>query len=162
MILLLFYKKESYIYVSGLALKNKEVDLLRQISIDLYRYGIGLVGCIVVIGLLEILYGRMIQKDCKQKKQSQKPLVFERLGLYTLEIYILQRIVLERCFAKTYQYAVKLTGQNILAVNRIIYDFAFTLLCAFVIGIVLLKISEAMSKHPRLSFFLFGKCKRTS
>lgn len=157
-ILLLFYKKESYIYISGLTWKISEIGLLGQISIDLYRYTIGLVGSLAVIGLLKKLYDKVIQKDCKQSKPIAKVLhIIQRLGLHTLEIYVLQRIVLERCFAKAYEYTINFIGQNILALNRALYDLCFTLWCAVVIGIVLMKFSEAASKHPRLSFSIFGK-----
>ena len=129
-ILLLFYKKESYIYISGLTWKISEIGL----------------------------YDKVIQKDCKQSKPIAKVLhIIQRLGLHTLEIYVLQRIVLERCFAKAYEYTIYFIGQNILALNRALYDLCFTLLCAVVIGIVLMKFSEAASKHPRLSFSIFGK-----
>lgn len=162
-ILLLFYRKEHYIYVSGLTWKIKEIGLFGQIGIDLYRYIIGLAGCIAIIGLLKILYSRVMQKDYKQSNSVIKGLnMVERLGLHTLEIYVLQRIVLERCFAKVYEYMVSFVGQNILALNRVLYDLLFTLLCALVIGIILLKISEAVSKHSRLSFFLFGKYLRAA
>lgn len=157
-VLLLFYKKESYIYVSGLTWKIKEIGLLGQIEIDLYRYAIGLVGCIAVIGMLEILYNRMVQKDCKQSKQVIEFLgIIERFGLHTLEIYVLQRIVLERCFVKAYEYVVSLMGQNVMSINRVLYDFVFTLMFAILIGYVLLRVSEAVSKYPRLSWLLFGK-----
>ena len=138
--------------------KIKEIGLLGQICIDLYRYVIGLVGCIAVVGLLEILYRGIVQKDCIKSKLASEGLgVIERFGLHTLEVYVIQRIVLERCFAKGYEYVVNLMDQNILALNLALYDLVFSLMIAVLIGYVLLRISEAISKHSRLSLLLFGK-----
>ena len=162
-ILLLFYKEEHYIYVSGLTWKIKEVGLLGQIGIDLYRYAIGIVGCIAIYGLLRILYDRVTQKVCEQSKTVTEGFgVIERFGMHTLEIYVLQRIVLERCFTKAYEYAINFMDQNILALNRVLYDFVFTLMIAALIGYVLLKISEGVSKHPKLRLLLFGRQIRTT
>ena len=151
-ILLIFYKKVHYIYISGLTWKVKELGLFGQITVDMYRYIIGLVGCIAVIGFMKWLYGILSQKEISFD-------IIERFGRHTLEIYILQRIVLEGFFAKAYGHVVNYMGQNILAQNQLMFDVCFTLVCALIIGILVLKISEIISKHSYLSVCLFGRGK---
>ena len=91
-ILLAFYRRKHYIYVSGLAFttsKIKEIGLFGQVGIDLFRYAIGFVGCIAVIGLLKILY-TVWWSDAKKRAQSNSVTkglnMIERLGLHTLEM----------------------------------------------------------------------------
>ena len=79
------------------------------------------------------------------------------LGQHTLEIYIMQRVVLERYVAGLYQTAVAYIGKNMIAENRLIYDLFFTLFSAVLLGTLLLKISNAVSKYPRINRILFGK-----
>ena len=84
----------------------------------------------------------------------------QMLGQYTLEIYLMQRILLEFWIAGLYQIAVAYIGENVLAINRLIYDWLFTLPCAMLLGILLLKMANAISRCPQINRFLFGKSSR--
>lgn len=149
-VLLLFYQKKHYIYVSGLLGKIEEYGLMGQISIDIYRYIIGLVGCVAIIAIVRWMFDELQGKGVKTG-------FIQMLGQHTLEIYIMQRVILERCIAGLYQAAAAHIGKNVLAANRLAYDLFFTLFGAVLLGIFLLKISDAVSKYPRINRILFGK-----
>ena len=152
-ILLIFYQKKHYIYISGLYGLFKEYGLCslkEQIFIDTYRYLIGLVGCVSVIAVIRFLF------ECLQRK-GVEPALLRSLGQHTLEIYVMQRIVLERSLSKLYQIVVAHIGRNVLAENRLCYDLLFSLPCAVLLGIFLLKVTKVISKHPKVNGFLFGK-----
>ena len=149
-VLLAFYKKIHFIYISGMTWKIQEVGLLGQITIDIYRYLIGLVGCIAAIVVMKWLF-------CVGSQKKIDFSIIERFGQHTLEIYILQRIILERYLTKIYVRVVSCMPQNIFARNQLVYDLCFTLLCALIIGTFVLKISEIISGLPHLSACLFGK-----
>lgn len=152
-VLLRFYQKRHYIYVSGLLGKIEECGLKGQISIDIYRYIIGLVGSVTIIAIARWGF------DFLQGK-GEKIEFLQMLGQYTLEIYLMQRILLEFWIAGLYQIAVAYIGENVLAINRLIYDWLFTLPCAMLLGILLLKMANAISRCPQINRFLFGKSSR--
>ena len=149
-VLLLFYQKKHYIYVSGLLGKIEEYGLIGQLLIDAYRYIIGFVGCTAIIAIARWVFDNLQDKGIKTG-------FIQILGQHTLEIYIMQRVVLERYVAGLYQTAVAYIGKNMIAENRLIYDLFFTLFSAVLLGTLLLKISNAVSKYPRINRILFGK-----
>lgn len=86
-VMLQAYKSESYIYVSGFTLLQKE-NPAHQLSIDIYRFVIGAAGVIMVLSILRWIYNRI---QCKQKMSflvvAKKWL--EMIGEQSLSIYIL-------------------------------------------------------------------------
>jgi len=64
--LLIFYDRESYIYISGHSLIHKQ-NWLHQLFVDIYRIVIGIAGSIFFWGLFSI-----ISSHCLQNKQSVK------------------------------------------------------------------------------------------
>ena len=152
-ILLIFYQKKHYIYISGLVGIIKKCGLCslkEQIFIDAYRYLIGLVGCVSVIAVVRFLFEYL-------QRKGVEPKLLRSLGQHTLEIYIMQRIVLERLISKLYQIVIAHIGRNVLAENRLCYDLLFSLPCAVLLGIFLLKVTEVISKYPKVNGLLFGK-----
>lgn len=84
--LLLYYNKDSFIYTTGFSLVGK--NTLEQIKIDIFRFLIGLFGCIFV--LLLVSYGKRIinnQIICELGKIT--------LGIYIISSYICQLILVK-------------------------------------------------------------------
>lgn len=52
-LLLLFYRKECYIYTSGISLINSSYGIWMQLLIDIYRWIIGLVGSVAIVLVVE-------------------------------------------------------------------------------------------------------------
>ena len=155
-ILLIFYQKKHYINISGLCGLFKEYGLCglkEQIFIDAYRYLIGLVGCVSVIAVVRFLFEYL-------QRKGVEPNLLWSLGQHTLEIYIMQRIVLERSISRLYQIVIAHIGRNVLAENRLCYDLLFSLSCAVLLGIFLLKVAKVISKYPKVNRLLFGKVVR--
>lgn len=121
-ILLSYYSKEHYIYVSGITRWCDELGVGRQISIDIFRWGIGLAGSFFIITLV-----RWITKEVSSDNKICK--AFKELGKYTLEIYVMQRILVEYMGAKVLWKIVNEMGLPLLS-HEIVYDYGFTLLFA--------------------------------
>lgn len=156
--LLLLYKKKHFIYVSGFTRFVKEYGWFEQITINLYRYAIGALGCIAVIFLLRIIFDFL-------KKSEVDIAVIKLLGKNTLQIYVMQRIVVEQFIAKMYAFIAKSEGTNVLTKNSLLYDLVVTPILAILTGFLLLRISQVISRYPKANAWLFGrtevKCEKT-
>lgn len=60
-LMICFFEEKHYIYTSGIGLVNSEHGIVGQLWIDMFRYLIGLVGCVTVIVLLKAVYGVFLQ-----------------------------------------------------------------------------------------------------
>lgn len=76
-IALFAYTKESYIYISGMNILSTS-NPLRQLGICLFRFGIGLVGCVGFMGILNIVPDKV-----------KRAYILRRIGENTGVIYIL-------------------------------------------------------------------------
>lgn len=78
-----FYRRDSYIYISGFTLLGKE-NWLRQIMIDLYRFIIGIAGIVALLNILKIIY----RKACTSGKSNLVDFI-RRVGTQSVSIYVL-------------------------------------------------------------------------
>lgn len=148
-IMMLFYRKEHYIYTSGFFGGN---GLLKHMPINMYRWAIGLVGSIFVIVLLEFIF-----EFAKGKfENTHITRLFENLGKKSLQVYTLSCIFLSNYLPAIYQRVVKLLGKNVLAENMMLYNFLFTPLLAIAYSVGLLLIIRIFEKI-KISKILFGK-----
>ncbi len=85
-ILLYYFERESYIYVSKHTILNK--DIINQLSIDLYRYFIGFIGSIFTLSLLIKIYN-----FCDKKKLFNENNIILTIGKNTMGIYIISDII---------------------------------------------------------------------
>lgn len=152
-IMLNFYEKKHYIYTSGINPFSSEYGVVGQISIDIFRWGIGFTGSIFIICILE-----MILKNMKPNKKINIIInQAAKLGVVSLQIYVMQRICLEFVASKVYQIISKEIGFNLLAQNTFLYNFVFTPLIALTFAIVLFHITKLINKNNKLSYILFGR-----
>jgi len=83
LVLIMFFNENSYIYTSRLSLFQNGSFSLTQLSIDIYRWGIGIIGCVMVLSLISILIRHM----------GVLVNAFSRIGVFSLGIYGFQMII---------------------------------------------------------------------
>lgn len=145
-VLLMYYSKEHFIYVSGIARVCEDLGFGRQIIIDIFRWGIGLVGSISAITIV-----KLVLKNLSSESRLKK--IFCELGKYTLEIYVMQRILVEYMGAKVMWKIVNEMNISILS-NQIVYDyiftFVFTILFVFILynmAVIYRKFIKNLNSH---------------
>lgn len=91
-LMLFFYGKEHYIYVSGINLnifRSSNFEIMEKLYIDLYRYIIGLVGCLAVYKIVNVL--------CKAEEnfivKGIAALGKNTLGMYILTTEIMNELI---------------------------------------------------------------------
>ena len=139
-----FYNYDSYIYTTGIF--RSSIPLTETIKIDLYRYVIGLFGS---IGIITVLY------DLLRVINNYDFPFFVSLGKNSLQIYLLQRIFVERIYVFFLnEFLIK---KNIFLYNNIIlYNMFYTPILAFVFSLVFL-ILIIFLKRIKISRFIFGR-----
>jgi hypothetical protein len=114
-VMLLFYEKKHYIYISGLI--GSQYSIKEYLFIDAFRWVIGLAGSVFAITLIFIVFKlKPIQKlfDC-----------FEKLGGYTLQIYVYQMIFLLRLGEIAINLIFKILGTyNVLPERILLFHIA--------------------------------------
>ena len=85
-LLVCFFERESYIYVSKHSILGK--DIVSQLSINLYRYATGLIGSIFTLSLLIKIYN-----FCDKKKLFNENNIILTIGKNTMGIYIISDII---------------------------------------------------------------------
>lgn len=152
-VLMIFYKKECYIYTSGINPLSSEYGVTAQISIDIFRWLVGFVGCIFILCIVEIFMRKV------ELSKVLKVIInfIAKLGVLSLHIYVMQRILLEYIVSKYYDLFIKKIGYNILAENIILYNFVITPLIALIFAVVLGLIAESINKNKRVNLVLFGR-----
>lgn len=150
MVLLCFFKKKSYIYLTGITIGNSRLTMIEQIIVDGYRYTIGLLGSISVILIVDTIVG------IKGKIVEKIKKCFIDCGKYSMQIYILQAMLLE-IYAIDWKLLVSRMGQNILAKNMILYSFIITPILAIVTILAILVLTKKIEKNKKVSKVLFGR-----
>lgn len=147
--LLFFYQNKHYVYTSGMSLLNSEYGFRGQLVIDIYRYAIGLLGTLGIIYLARIVYNRIKDKSFTG--------VIEYAGQHSIDIYLMQRLLLEFFIARVYSKVVRYFGINYLTGNMILFNCLFTVACAELCFNVISWLARQIEKNNILSFVLFGR-----
>lgn len=142
-----FYQKKHFIYISGLY--TDQYTLWEYVNIDLFRWIIGLTGSIAFIAVILIM----------KKKHTVIRLFsyfFSELGVYSLQIYLIQRIVVEFWYPKILGKICLLGNCKNFFVNKatIFYDF-YSLGMTLLFSVGLLTVSKILTKN--YGKILFGK-----
>ena len=148
-VMMFFFKKEHYIYTSGIFGSDGFIENLPN---NLYRWAIGFVGSIFVLTLLELIFKFVVLK-------IKKPILSKgigKIGEKSLQIYILSIIFLSDYLPDVYGKIKELVGYNVLAQNTILYNFVYTLLLAVAYSFILYFINRVLEKI-KVSKILFGK-----
>ena len=143
--MLVFYRKEHYIYTSGITLWKSEYGCRTQFGIDIYRYLIGLCGSIAIMGGVYLLNRRL------PIKWTETVCSF---GRNTMQIYILQTFVFW-VWPRVWNKIVAKFAFNLLRPGTFFYWF-ITLVMALILLEVLKKIYY-IKRKPHLHSTLFGR-----
>lgn len=146
-VMLFFFRREHYIYITGMFLPEPSKGFA-QIPIDLFRYGIGLFGSISVIFVL-----RMLNKILSKKIVN----IFVVIGKYSLQFYLLQRLLVEFIFGSLFSELVVKLGSNPLTGNIYLYNMVITPLITIVFAAIMYAIIKLLYKLKRFSAFIFGR-----
>lgn len=151
-VMLLFYERKHYIYVTGIYSGNCSVK--EQIMIDGFRYAIGLVGSVFALTVLELIYKAVTLK-------LKKPFIGNGLALmgkYSLQIYALSTVLLSfylpLVFSKTIN--ILFDGNNIFLKNMFIYNFFFTFSLSVAYSFLLYYVVKLLYKI-KVGYLLFGR-----
>lgn len=120
-IMLMFFQHKYYIYNSGITLWMSEFGWIHQLGIDIYRYGIGLVGSIVIIAFVVCVMKYMPDKVTKAVTES---------GKISMQLYIFQCFCLSFVWSMVWTKIVEKIGYNPLVTNVVVY-WIITFIMAF-------------------------------
>lgn len=101
-IMLCFYNRDSYIYISRYTLLNK--NIIQQIYNNIYRLSIGMIGSISIIFTVYVL---------EKKLSTEVKKLFSYVGKNTLGIYVISDLLFSEILLKV---TSKLNGVNYLCV----------------------------------------------
>ena len=144
--LMFFFEKKHYIYTSGLFGGE---TLAESIKTDLFRWAIGLLGCITVIWGTRFVYGMI-------KKKNKITTVIEALGENSLAIYALSVSLLSFWLPIGADKILKLLPFIDWNRYRILYDLVITSAIAVIYSILLLWIVKLLKKTGVYKL-IFGK-----
>lgn len=147
--LLSLYKSRDLVYVSGVNPFKSSEGALTQVWIDLYRWIIGLLGAIVAIEGIRYLV-------LKRKWNNIFTKWLETMGKYSLQIYLVQKLLLEFLGNRIMSLIVQKVGYNPLTVNMKAYNFIFTPIIMILYAITIICVIKIVEKM-NLSKILFGR-----
>ena len=149
-ILLTFYKKKHYIYVTPMY--SEELGLAESLRIAGFRCLIGFVGSISLMAAVEAL----VHLGDRIPALGRFLHPVSRLGRNSLQIYCLSASLLSGYLPHLYRKFVEVIGGNLFAENWVVYDFFFTPLIAVVSSVCLYWLVVQMKKC-RLHRLVFGR-----
>ena len=111
LVLMLFYTESSFIYTTKLSLFQNGSFSFSQLVIDLYRWGVGFVGCVAILSLISILmqYSVFLVD------------ILSRVGVFSLGIYCFQ-IILFRIYSLHFMDSL-MGGGYFIPGNYMLIDF---------------------------------------
>lgn len=149
-IMLCFFKKKHYIYISGLFSQN--YSLIECLLIDVYRWAIGLIGSVFVLVLFEIIYRNVLNNNVLYWICFQ----FDRIGTNSLQFYCISVLVLSSYLHYIFFITTNIIGIEGLPDYRILYDFVVTPLIAIVYVLFIKFIINVLEK-TKISKLIFGR-----
>lgn len=124
-ILLLFYKRKHYIYITPMF--GAESGAAYNLTIDLFRFFIGLAGSLFLLILVSLVFRRF---SCSDERIPKFWGILSRLGENSLPIYCLSVPLLSGYLPHVFRKCMEPFGYNLLAENWILYNLIFTPLLA--------------------------------
>lgn len=131
-ILLIFYERKIYIYISGFTLLGKKWG--EQLGINVYRTLIGLVGSVMVIYAIDIFYN---------KYPKEKLAWISFMGRKSMGIYIISGVI--------FSYILPKITSHLCQIN-----YVYSLLQTIIIIVISLGMTLIIQKIPVLNKVLFG------
>lgn len=151
-VLLCFFEKKHYIYTTGL-FANSSYNARQMLVIDAYRWGIGLVGSVFMIAVLQLVYHKIILKV----KKPWLSIGLTQIGQKSLQIYAFSVAFLSIYLSQGFpQLLSALRIDNIFAKNMMIYNYVFTPFLAMGYAFALYVVVIIFEKL-KISRIMFGK-----
>ncbi len=149
-VLMLFYEKKHYIYTTGLY--DPKAGAAASLGTDLYRWLVGLVGCVFALVVLEAAFRFLFSRG------KGRPVLRFLCGLgeKSLQLYCLQMIVIASWLDVIMQRLAARLGGNPLYAVPAVYDLLLTPLLAWAFSRLLLAVVRGMEKHG-IAAVLFGR-----
>lgn len=145
-VLMIYYDENSYIYTTGISLLRSQLGGRQQLCIDLYRYAVGLAGCLTVIWLVLILVGRWRTLD-------ERVAV---IGRYSMQLYILQGYCYN-IFSNIWPQIYTRLGIKWNSSHHLVLDLVVAPLLSVVLAVFIIAISKGIERYPRVNRLLFGR-----
>ena len=143
-----FYEKKHYIYVSGIDIFNSVYGVWGQIEINIFRWIIGLVGSICVITIVQLIF---------RNKKKYTTSIITKLGTISLQVYVIQSILIEEVYKRVYLSLCNYYDYNVLLGNIIVYDLVITLILTFIFLLVINFLIKLIRKSCIVNNVLFGR-----
>jgi uncharacterized membrane protein YeiB len=143
--MLFFYSENSWNKSHGIPPNILYADLntwIQLIIYRLFRLFIGIIGSIYFFLTFSILFRRI--------PKGKLITFFSDCGRYTLELYILQAIILERIITHYLQF------DNL---NQLLYNFVITPIISIITLLLLMFFTKCIYKHQIIGKLLFGTIK---
>ncbi len=150
-VMLFFFEKKHYIYTSNMF--GNEYSFVDYVGIDLFRWAIGLVGCISVLSIVEWLFNAITVNSKKQLPLSSG---LSKIGEKSLQMYVLSVSLLSFWLPIIYGKIITWVGGNVLAHNMILYNLVYTPLIALAYSFGIYFVIKLFEKI-KFSKVLFGK-----
>lgn len=149
-IMLLFFEKKHYIYISGIF--GAGYSLVSYLKINSFRWIIGLTGSIFMIVIIEVVL------KCRAVSVMIKSI--EELGKRSLQIYVLSVVFLSSYLPRGLHILKKVDFvneiYNTLSANKYVYDFVLTLVFSVGYAFALYWLTRLLEKI-KLSKYIFGR-----
>lgn len=149
-VMLFFYKKEHYIYTTGIY--NDEYNWMTIVGINLFRWAIGFVGCIFVLVIVKWILILMQKTNIA----NQIGYAISNLGRKSLQVYCVSIPLLSFFLPKVYSLFCVKIGINLFAQNMLLYNFVYTLILALCYAVVLYYCIKLLEKI-KVSKVVFGR-----
>ena len=150
-VLIHFFHYKDYIYTSGISLLGSDYGIIGQLQINIFRWILGYAGSIFMVVLLQLSFHKPPIKDVLFR-------LFGKLGQVTLQVYIIQRVLLEEIFGEICKtYISYLGGVNPITKNVYLYNFLLTPMIGLVHLIIIYKLIWWIKKHKKFDRYLFGE-----
>lgn len=150
--LLCFWKPEYSIWNLGCEILGNNGNIMANVFKMLYRGIIGIMGSLTMKYLFDAIY------DKTEASERMNCIVkgLESIGKYTMEIYILQTIIVEIYASKLYSILIAVIGFNPLIFNSDFLGWVVAPILAIVAVICCYYIQIWIKKTPIIGLFIFG------
>ncbi len=140
------YTREVYIYVSGLNPLRSSYGFFEQTIYNIIRWLVGFIGSYGIATITYLCY----------KKSKFLCGYISHLGQISLQIYVVQHLLLEIIFRNIYISICNNVGYSILQTNMVLFNFVYSILIAVVFSIIILLFTMCLNKL-KISKVFFGR-----
>jgi len=148
-VMLFHFEKKHYIYISGINIFKSYYGIQNQIYINIYRYIIDFCGCFAIINISKYVYNKF--KDTKFIS------LIINIGKNTLQIYVLQRFIVEIIGVKVYRKLVGFLNVNYLTFDVVIFDWIICPLIAIILCYCINIIIEKTKRYIIINKIIWGR-----